>query len=74
MMRQTKKNSLIESMANTGSGFVVSFCLGLIVFPMFGHSFRFVEIGWITVIFTIASVIRNYIIRRIFNGNAKKIR
>jgi O-antigen/teichoic acid export membrane protein len=69
---QTKRQSIVESATNTGSGFLLSYGLGFVVFPLFGHSFAAHEIGWITLIYTVASVVRNYVLRRMFNKQAKR--
>lgn len=65
---QTKKQSLIESLLNTFSVFVLSMIITMIVLPFYNtdeltwlHSFQ------ITVIFTVVSILRNYIWRRLFN-------
>ena len=72
-MSQLKRNSLIESLTNTLSGFVVSYVAGLIVFPLFGFEATAVQVGWITLIYTALSVMRNYVVRRIFNGRISDV-
>lgn len=64
---QTKKASLMESLANTMSGFFVSLVLAYYVFPLFGMPQSMQSSFWIVVIFTVASIGRNYVIRRVFN-------
>jgi multidrug transporter EmrE-like cation transporter len=64
---QTKTQSLVESVINTGSGFIVGYAAGFVVFPMFGHTFTPAEIGGITLVFTGISIARNFAIRRLFN-------
>ena len=68
---QTRRHSLIESTVNTGSGFLVSYAIGFVILPLFGHSFGAIDLGWITLVYTAASVIRNYLIRRLFNVGSK---
>jgi len=46
---------------------VVSIALSTVVYPMFGHKFSLADNAWITVIFTIASIVRSYLVRRPFN-------
>lgn len=70
---QSRLTSLQESCLNTASGFVISYLMWiLVVAPMFNlpgsHSTSF----WITTIFTVTSVIRSYVWRRIFNKHAVK--
>ena len=64
---QSHRHSLIESIANTGSGFIVSVALGAIVFPLFGYEFRIGSVSGITIVYTVASIGRNYVVRRMFN-------
>lgn len=67
-MNQTRIGSLIEACINTAIGFAVSIVLSLIVYPMFGHSFTLAQNVGITVIFTVASIVRSYVVRRWFNA------
>jgi hypothetical protein len=64
---QTKQKSLIESLVNTFTGMGVSFVIQLILFPLMGISVNLHQNLIITFIFTIASIVRGYLIRRIFN-------
>lgn len=66
-MSQSRLHSFIEAWTGTAIGFVISMALCFIVYPLFGHSFTVAQNFWITVIFTIASVIRGYAVRRMFN-------
>jgi len=72
-MSQPRKHSAIESVANTAAGFVVSYAAGFVVFPLFGWEATPLDIGWITVIYTGLSVVRNYVIRRLFNGSTYQV-
>ena len=64
---QTKKQSFIEANISTVIGFMVSYMLSYTVLPLYGaeqsHSVSF----QITLIYTIASVLRGYYVRRLFN-------
>ena len=70
---QTKIESFIESNMNVISGFVISWCVWMwVVAPLFA-----IETGagrgfLITSIFTISSLIRSYILRRIFNWRSER--
>lgn len=66
-MSQSKKNSAIEVIVNVGSGYFVGILVQLLIFPLFGLNISLVENAIITLIFTIASMIRGYYIRRLFN-------
>jgi len=64
---QTKKRSLVESVTNTVAGFMVSLAIQLIIYPAMGIPVRFSQNLFITLVFTVASIARGYVIRRIFN-------
>lgn len=64
---QSRTHSVIEACANTASGAVVSYCLGLIVYPAFGFAVTPAQNVTITAIFTVASILRSYAWRRAFN-------
>ena len=59
---QTKKASIIETVVNVAVGFWLAFFLTYIIFGI-----SFVDNLWISSIFTLASIIRGYVLRRIFN-------
>ena len=68
-MKQSKKHSLYESLANTGVGFILSvLAWEFIVAPFIGFDKEGFGDGiGITLFFTVLSVVRNYYIRRYFN-------
>lgn len=66
-MEQSKRASFMESLANTFSGFLLSIVVGYFVFPLFGMPQSLASSFWITVVFTVVSIGRNYIVRRVFN-------
>jgi hypothetical protein len=59
--------SLIESVVNTGAGFLISLALCYFILPLWGIEKSIVSSIEITLIFTVASIARNYFVRRIFN-------
>ena len=65
---QSKLSSFIESMANVLIGYVVSLLVQLIVYPLFGASFSFMQNIQIGLIFMAVAIVRSYIIRRWFNA------
>lgn len=65
---QSKLESFLEACMNTGVGFFMSLALSAVVYPLFGHSFTFSQNVKITVIFTAASILRGYAVRRWFNA------
>ena len=68
---QTKKQSFIESLTSTTIGIIIGIVLNLTVLPIFGYPVSLSDSLWISVIFTIVSIIRSYIIRRWFNSKEK---
>jgi len=70
---QTKKGSAIEVIVNTLSGTVVSYILTLTALPWFGLHPTQTDVLGLTIIFTIASLVRGYVVRRIFNKKPRKV-
>jgi len=65
---QPRKHSLIESVTNTLAGLVISFIIQLVIYPAMGIPVRLEQNVVITLVFTGASILRGYIVRRIFNS------
>jgi len=65
-MSQTRRMSLIEPSASIAIGFVVSVVITAIVMPAYGHAVSLVDNVQITLIFTVASIVRGYYVRRMF--------
>ena len=68
---QTKKQSMIESLTSTTIGIIIGILLNLTILPIFGYPVSVSDSLWISIIFTIVSIIRSYIIRRWFNSRSK---
>ena len=68
---QTKRQSLIESLTSTTIGIIIGIVLNLTILPLFGYPVSLSDSLWISVIFTIVSIIRSYIIRRWFNSKER---
>ena len=66
-MSQTKKQSIIEVVANTVVGFIISVGVSVVIFPLMGIPVTFGENLGITLIFTVISLVRSFVMRRIFN-------
>lgn len=64
--RQTRLGSLAETLTNTAVGFGISMGINALVMPAFGHALSLAHNFWITAIFTVASIARGYVLRRIF--------
>jgi hypothetical protein len=68
MGKQSKKYSLIESIVNVVSGLIISFLIQLWIYPLLGIPVSINQNIIITVVFFIASFIRGYVVRRVFNA------
>lgn len=64
---QSRKWSAIESTINIVVGIGISFTANLIVLPLLGLHPSLSQVGWMTVIFTIISFARQFVLRRFFN-------
>lgn len=64
---QSKKLSLIESIANTFVGFILSIGLQLAIYPVLDIEVTLSENLIITLSFMVLSVLRGYFLRRLFN-------
>jgi len=71
---QSKTHSLIEACLNTASGFIISYIVGLYLFPLMGWKITPTENFLVVSIYTVISVIRSYVWRRAFNHRVKKSR
>ena len=65
---QSKKQSLIESLTSTTIGIIIGIVLNLTILPIFGYPVSLSDSLWISLIFTAISVVRSYVVRRIFNS------
>jgi len=67
-MSQTRKGSAAEALANTAIGWLVNFSANLLVLPLFGFtSITPAKAFGIGVVFTVISLVRSYILRRVFD-------
>lgn len=66
-MTQSRKMSGVESLANVAVGYGVAVGVQLTVFPIFGMDVTLMDNLWIGAIFTVVSIIRSYLVRRLFN-------
>lgn len=72
-MEQTRIESLIEQVLNVGSGFIISLLVWVfIVIPVWNLDLRMTENLTITALYTVISVLRGYIWRRLFNAGVHK--
>lgn len=66
-MTQTRLQSLIETATGTAVAFAISVVAGMVIYPLYGHTFKVADLGAITFWFTVISLVRSYLWRRIFN-------
>lgn len=65
-MRQSRRMSLVEALANVGVGYGVAVATQIAVFPHFGLETTMSENLTIGAIFTVVSIVRSYSLRRVF--------
>ena len=64
---QSKKMSTVEVLVSTLIGAIISLITQVIVFPIFDIRTTITVNLWIWFIFTVVSIVRGYLIRRLFN-------
>lgn len=64
---QKKKHSLIEAIAGTVAGLIVSFVIQIIIYPVLEIEVSIGQNAVITAVFFVASACRGYVVRRLFN-------
>ncbi len=60
--------SAVESIANVAVGYGVAIVTQVAVFPMFGLQASLGDNLAIGAVFTVVSLVRSYLLRRVFNG------
>lgn len=74
-MAQSRIASLMEATANVAFGYCVSVAAGQFIYPLFDSSITLTENMGITLMFTLLSLARTYITRRLFNWHqTRKVR
>ena len=67
MKAQTKQQSLIESASGTAIGLIFSFIIQIIMYPILEIPVSINQSLLLTSVFFIASIVRGYFVRRLFN-------
>lgn len=67
---QTRTDSLMEAVCNTAVGFTVSLVTQFVMVWVFDFNLSASESVTMVTIFTVVSVIRQYVLRRLFNGRS----
>jgi hypothetical protein len=68
---QSRKHSLIESVTNTAIGFAIALTSQILIYPLFNIHITFRTNFWLTVVFTFISIVRGYVLRRIFTKHTE---
>ena len=66
-MPQSRLASFVEAWANVAVGFAINMVANLIVLPAFGYHVTVADALGIGLVFTTISVVRSYVLRRLFN-------
>ena len=64
---QTRTGSAIEAFANICVGFSINFCCNMLFLPLFGFNVTGSQAFGIGLLFTGVSLVRQYVLRRVFN-------
>lgn len=65
-MKQSRRASLAESLANIAIGYCVAIAAQVVIFPLFGIYASASEHLAIGALFTLVSLVRSYALRRLF--------
>lgn len=68
MPGQSKLHSVIEATTNICVGFSVNYLASLCIFPLFHMHISLVDNFYMGLIYTVISLVRQYILRRYFNA------
>jgi hypothetical protein len=66
-MNQTKRHSIIESIVQTLIGLGTSILIQVVLYPLLGIPVTFSQNLIITGVFFVVSIVRGYLVRRLFN-------
>ena len=69
---QTKKESLLEILISVTIGWLIGFISNMVILPLFGYPISVADSIYISILFTLISIIRGYIVRRYFNWQEYK--
>lgn len=67
-MKQSKLMSWVETCLNTAIGFGIAMATQVLVFPLFGYSPPLSTNFKIAIIFTVVSIVRGFVLRRVFEA------
>lgn len=64
---QKKSHSITESVINVVVGFGINFTANMLIFPLFGWTINVKQNITLGLIYTLISIVRSYVLRRLFN-------
>jgi acetyltransferase-like isoleucine patch superfamily enzyme len=64
---QSKRKSAFEATTNVAIGYLVSVLANVLILPLFGYNVTIGDGFAIGLAFTVVSLVRSYVLRRIFN-------
>ena len=65
-MKQSRRMSVVESLANVAVGYAIAVLTQIAVFPIFGLRVSLTDNMIIGLVFTIVSIVRSFVLRRVF--------
>lgn len=65
-MGQSRRMSAVEAVVSTAIGYIVAVATQMVVFPIFGLRVGLIENLGIGLAFTAVSIVRSYLVRRLF--------
>jgi hypothetical protein len=68
MLKQPRRHSLVEAIANTVVGYLLAVLTQLAVFPQFGLEVPLAQSLMRGGVFTVLSLVRSYTLRRVFEA------
>lgn len=71
-MAQSRRASLTEAVANSLVGFTISVVVNQYLMPLFGFSVTVTQSVIIVAVYTVVSILRSYILRRVFNALSQR--
>lgn len=66
--RQSRRQAIVEVWIGIVVGFLLNFCLNLVLLPLVGAKFTLADNFWLGCIYTLASIVLAYSIRRWADG------
>ena len=66
-MSQSRRMSLVEVATNYAIGIALSWLITYYLMPVWGFEQSVSAASWATAVYTVASVVRTYAVRRVFN-------